>query len=90
MGLFIDTNYTHLLRLPQAIELTSLSRASFYRQVKDGLLPCQVHIGPNSVAWLSHELDAVLSARISGYSEAEIKSLVKEMTQQRQSFMENK
>ncbi|NVC95862.1 AlpA family transcriptional regulator [Vibrio natriegens] len=86
MGLHFQKQETHLLRLPQAIYLTGLSRASFYRQVKAGLLPSQIHIGPNSVAWLSHEIEAVIAARICGNSDDEIQSLVKDIIQQRSTF----
>lgn len=88
MGLFLNNTETNLLRLPQAASLTGLSRASFYRQVKESLLPSQIRIGPNSVAWLSHEIEAVLAARICGYSDDEIKSMVKDIIQQRSFFME--
>lgn len=88
MGLFFNNTETNLLRLPQAISLTGLSRASFYRQVKAGLLPSQIHIGPNSVAWLSHEIEAVIAARICEYSDDEIQLMVKDIIQQRSFFME--
>ncbi|EJG0321787.1 AlpA family transcriptional regulator [Vibrio parahaemolyticus] len=90
MGLNFSNVETHLLRLPQAVSLTGLSRASFYRQVKDGLLPSQIHIGPNSVAWLSHEIETVIAARICGYSDDEIQLMVKDIIQQRSIFKEEK
>ncbi|EII3115728.1 helix-turn-helix transcriptional regulator [Vibrio parahaemolyticus] len=90
MGLKLLDLETNLLRLPQAISLTGLSRASFYRQVKEGLLPSQIHIGPNSVAWLSHEIEAVIAARICGYSDDEIQLMVKDIIQQRSIFKEEK
>ncbi|WP_031791981.1 helix-turn-helix transcriptional regulator [Vibrio parahaemolyticus] len=90
MGLKLLDLETNLLRLPQAIFLTGLSRASFYRQVKEGLLPSQIHIAPNSVAWLSHEIEAVIAARICGYSDDEIQLMVKDIIQQRSIFKEEK
>ena len=72
-----------LLRLPEAISLIGLSRATFYKQVKDGLLPTQIHLGANSVAWLHHELEMILSARISGCSDSELKDMVSKIINNR-------
>ncbi|EOB1206783.1 helix-turn-helix transcriptional regulator [Photobacterium damselae] len=88
MSLLINNVETNLLRLPQAIKLTGLSRATFYRQVKEGLLPRQIHLGPQSVAWLSHELEAVMLARICGYDDNALQDLVKEVMNQRRTAME--
>ncbi|WP_318483867.1 helix-turn-helix transcriptional regulator [Photobacterium leiognathi] len=89
MGSNTRSIHTNLLRLPQAIEMMAISRASFYRSIKDGVIPPQVKLGPNSVAWLSHELETIISARICGYSDDEIKQLVNELITARKSLMEN-
>ncbi|MCD9494567.1 helix-turn-helix transcriptional regulator [Photobacterium carnosum] len=78
----------HLLRLPQVLNLIKLSRATFYKQVKEGTLPTQIHLGANSVAWLSHEIESVLAARICGYTEAELKELVLTIIAKREIFKE--
>jgi prophage regulatory protein len=78
----------HLLRLPQVLNLIKLSRATFYKQVKDGTFPPQIHLGTNSVAWLSHEIESVLAARICGYTEAELKELVLTIIAKRETFKE--
>ena len=78
----------HLLRLPQVLNLIKLSRATFYKQVKEGTLPTQIHLGANSVAWLSHEIESVLAARICGYTEAELKELVLTIIAKRETFKE--
>jgi len=41
-----------LLKLKDIIAMTSLSKASVYRQMKDGKFPASVKIGPRSVAWV--------------------------------------
>ncbi|WP_283392088.1 helix-turn-helix transcriptional regulator [Photobacterium phosphoreum] len=78
----------HLLRLPQVLNLIKLSRATLYKQVKEGTLPSQIHLGANSVAWLSHEIESVLAARICGYTEAELKELVLTIIAKRETFKE--
>ena len=78
----------HLLRLPQVLNLIKLSRATLYKQVKEGTLPSQIHLGANSVAWLSHEIESVLAARICGFTEAELKELVLTIIAKRETFKE--
>lgn len=53
--------------------------STVYGLIKSGLFPKQVRIGQRSVGWASHEIDAVIDARIAGKSDAEIQSLVKQL-----------
>ncbi|AGM42904.1 helix-turn-helix transcriptional regulator [Aeromonas dhakensis] len=46
-----------LLKLKDVIAMTSLSKASVYRQMNDGKFPASVKIGPRSVAWVSSEIE---------------------------------
>lgn len=70
-------------RLPLVKSATGLSRSSVYGQISKGLFPKPIQIGSRAVAWLSHETDAILSARIAGKSDDEIRELVIELTNQR-------
>ena len=81
---------TKILRLPQVLALLCLSRATFYKQIKDGVMPTGISLGYRSVAWLSSEVDTVITARICGYKEQELKELVKEIVNNRKSFMDEK
>ena len=47
-----------LLKLKDVIAMTSLSKASVYRQMNDGEFPASVKIGPRSVAWVSTEIES--------------------------------
>jgi prophage regulatory protein len=53
-----------LLRLPQVIQRTGLSRSSIYAAVKRGEFPKSIQLGPRAVAWPSGEIDAWVQARI--------------------------
>jgi prophage regulatory protein len=66
----------NLLRLPDVMERTGLSRASVYLHVGKGVLPPPVKIGERSAAWPEAEIDAVNAARIAGKKEHEIVELV--------------
>jgi prophage regulatory protein len=68
-----------ILRLDQVRQQTGLSRSSIYRQRADGLLTRPVHISEAAVGWPAAEIRAILQARISGKSDAEIRKLVQEL-----------
>ena len=44
------------LREEQVLEVTTLSHATLWREVKAGRFPKQVRLGPNKVAWLRSEV----------------------------------
>ena len=57
--------YTHnaeILRLPQVIAKTGLSRTTIYNRISDGLFPKPVNLGPRAVGWLNHEVNDWIGA----------------------------
>ena len=66
-------------RLPQACEITGRKTGSFYLDIKNGLIPPGVTIGPNAKAWPDDELHAINSAKIAGATEDEQKRLVQHL-----------
>lgn len=54
-----------LLRLPEVIERTGLSRSTIYSQVAQGLFPQIVKLGLRSSAWVESEVNSWLSGRIA-------------------------
>ena len=55
---------TRFLRLPQVIERVGYSPMHIWRLEKAGKFPRRVKLGPNSVGWVSTEIDAWIEARI--------------------------
>ncbi len=56
---------THaIVKLPRAIQITGLSRARLYEQIKAGTFPQPVKLGKRSVGWLQHELMTWLDRRV--------------------------
>ncbi len=53
-----------LLRLPDVIARTGLSRSSIYQRIQEGGFPRQVPLGPQSVAWVEAEVEEWIAARI--------------------------
>ena len=45
-----------LMRLPEVVRATGLSRSTLYRKVKEGQFPAPVSLGPRSVAWRESEV----------------------------------
>jgi prophage regulatory protein len=67
-----------ILRMP-AVKGRSGHRsdASIYNAIRDGLFPIGVSIGQRAKGWPDYEVDAIITARIAGKSDAEIRELVK-------------
>tara|TARA_B110001450_G_C17502444_1_gene432925 strand:+ start:346 stop:603 length:258 start_codon:yes stop_codon:yes gene_type:complete len=53
------------------------SRSTLYAQMDKGLFPQSVKIGKRRVAWLEHEINAMMRAYVSSPSEEELKAFVK-------------
>lgn len=54
-----------MLRLRDVIDKTGLSRSSIYRYISLNKFPKPVHLGENTVAWVEHEIDDWLMARLN-------------------------
>jgi prophage regulatory protein len=67
----------YLLRFPAVLSATGLKSSAQYEAIALGLFPRGVHIGPRAVGWPSDEIDAINKARIAGWSDEQIKELVK-------------
>jgi len=59
------TSVNWILRLPEVMARVGICRASIYQRMKEGTFPKSLPLGPRSVGWLEHEIDAWLQVRIS-------------------------
>lgn len=57
------TTKLRLIRLPEVLEITGLSRSSIYSRMEKGTFPKRKNIGPRSIAWLESEIDHWLEER---------------------------
>jgi prophage regulatory protein len=46
----------NLIRLPEVLKITGLSRAGIYKAMAAGTFPTQIPIGDRAVAWLEDEI----------------------------------
>lgn len=74
-----------ILRLPGLRAKYPKGRSSIYVDVKHGVLPPPISLGPRCSGWPSNEIDQVISARVSGASVEEVKQLVAQLVSQRRS-----
>ena len=66
-----------ILRLPSVkAEMGHRSDASIYNAIREGLFPVGIKIGQRARGWPSDEVEAVITARVAGKSDDELKALV--------------
>ena len=73
-----------ILRIPRILQETGKTRTRFYADVAAGLLPRPVNVGPRSVGLPDEEVQAIVKARIAGWTDDQVRSLVQRLHDQRQ------
>lgn len=76
-------NFYQLIRRPEVLALTARSKSSLQLDEKAGIMPPPISIGGRAVAYIKHEVEAVIKARIEGQTNAQIKALVSALIKQR-------
>lgn len=66
-----------ILRKPEVIALTTLSKSSLYNRIQDGLMPPSISLGARAVGFIASEIYAVLDAMCQEKTPEQIKALVK-------------
>jgi prophage regulatory protein len=56
-GLFTGITSMYVLRMPQVVAATGLSRMTIYRLEKRGQFPSRIQLSPNSIGWRKDEVD---------------------------------
>ena len=72
-----------ILRLPAVKSESGHSRSTIYLRIAQGLWTKPVSLGGRSVGWPACEISSLLSARIAGKSDEEIRALVKKLETER-------
>ncbi|MFY3094005.1 helix-turn-helix transcriptional regulator [Achromobacter xylosoxidans] len=58
-------NKTIILRLPQVLRISGLSRSGIYSAMRAGTFPRQINIGARAVGWSSSDIEAWILSRLS-------------------------
>ncbi len=77
-------NIERILREPNVTEARGISRSTLWAEIKKGLFPHPVRIGPRSVGWPASEVAAINRAIIAGNGADELRSLVARLESARQ------
>lgn len=72
-----------ILRIPGIKAVSGLSRSTIYSYIQKGLWTKPVRLGLRPVGWPASEVSALLSARIAGKSDEEIRTLVQALEAKR-------
>lgn len=75
-----------LISAREAQAATRKSNSQWYLEISQGTIPEGVRIGKNSVAWPDHEIKAINQARIAGYTDDQIRELVKTLMERRKAI----
>lgn len=68
-----------MIRFPALLDRSGYGETILRARIRDGLMPPGVHITDRAVAYVEHEVDAVLAAVASGATDTEILALVREL-----------
>ncbi len=72
-----------LIRRAEVLRLTQRSKSSLYLDEQNGVFCPPVSIGSRAKAYLKHEVETVIQARIENKSKEQIQFLVQELIRQR-------
>lgn len=54
----------NIIRLPEVIARTALSRSTIYRYIDDGVFPRPLSLGPRAVGWLETDIIEWVDERV--------------------------
>jgi prophage regulatory protein len=76
-------NSIQLIRRPTVLSQTARSKSALQLDEKAGLFCPPISIGDRAVAYIKHEVEAIIQARIEEQTPEQIKLLVSELIKQR-------
>lgn len=71
--------FYQLTRRPAVLTQTARSKSALQLDEKAGLFCPPISIGERAVAYIKHEVEAIIQARIEGQTPDQIKALVQEL-----------
>jgi prophage regulatory protein len=78
---------TTISRLQACLKAAGTGRTKFYDDMSAGLMVPAVKLGERAVGWPTHEVEAVVKARIAGCADEQIRRLVKRLVADRSKLL---
>jgi len=75
----IINNHLKLIRRPEVLALNARSKSALQLDEKAGLFCPPISIGDRAVAYIKHEVEAIIQARIEEQTPEQIKRLVQKL-----------
>ena len=75
---------------PDAQKALGLGATAFYERVEQGLIPKPFRLGAHASGLLSTEIEAIIRAWAAGLSQDELRTLVAELTAERQYWLNSR
>jgi prophage regulatory protein len=85
-----NINIPRILRKPDVLILTNLSKSTLYNRIKEHLMPPPISLGARAVGFIASEIEAVIQAMVAEQSPEQIKALVQELITQRKQITKEK
>jgi prophage regulatory protein len=60
----METQSISILRLPEIMHATGLSRSSIYKHIDEGTFPKQISLGARAVGWVDSEIAGWIADKI--------------------------
>jgi prophage regulatory protein len=60
-----------IIRLPEVVRRTALSRSTIYSLIKDGHFKAPISLGKRAVGWLSSDVDQFIESRAASRKSSE-------------------
>lgn len=79
---------TRILRLPETLKITGLGRSTLYKRIDENLITPPVSLGGASVGWPEIEIAHIVSCRIAGKTDDEVRIIVSELIKSRGNIFE--
>jgi len=74
-------------KIDEVLNRVGFKRSTLLNKIRAGLWPPSIKLGYKAIGFVKHEIDEVLIALINGFSEEEIKALVKKLVIDRKDLL---
>ena len=74
-------------RIPDTRAQLGISNSALYREMEDGLFPRPVKFGERTAVHPTHEVEAIMGARLNGATPEQLRKLVADLMEKRKGYL---